>query len=310
MTSPPAERDQRARTIPCGACGAEAPLRFVARDVNRRLSTVEFPYYECRACGLLFLHPIPADLGRYYPADYYRVPRGLDDLRRAAELERYKIDLVRRFRSGGRLLEIGPAYGAFLHLGKEAGFEPHAIEMSPDCCRFLRDVVGAAVVESADPVAALARLPALDVVALWHVIEHVPDPWALLSAVAARLAPGGLVVIAAPNPGALQFRMTGRRWPHLDAPRHVALIPPALVERRASALGLSRVLLTTRDPGSIGWNAFGWEWFFKGLWDDTRFVTFGLRLLGRALARAMAPVERREGTGSAYTIVLEKGPER
>jgi 2-polyprenyl-3-methyl-5-hydroxy-6-metoxy-1,4-benzoquinol methylase len=306
MRPPAADTQGERKPTPCSACGQDATLRFVARDVNRRLSEIGFPYYQCSACGLIFLHPIPSDLGTYYPEDYYSIPRSLDDLDNAADLERYKIEIVKSFRRGGRLLEIGPAYGAFLHLAKKAGFESHAIEMSPDCCRFLSEVVGVSAIQSDDPAEALAGMPPFDVIALWHVIEHVADPWSLLAAIAARLAPGGLLVIAAPNPGALQFRMTGRLWPHLDAPRHVALIPPALIERKAAPLGLAHVLLTTTDAGSLGWNAFGWEYFFKNLL-EARFVTFGLRLLGRAFGRVMAPLERKEGTGSAYTLVLEKG---
>lgn len=293
-------------TIPCTSCNGEASLLFRTRDLNRAISDERFSYYRCFSCGLIFLSPIPADLAAYYPPDYYSIPKSLDDLTRAAEPERYKLDIVKRFSSGGRLLEIGPAYGAFVHLAKQAGFESHAIEMAPDCCRFMRDVVGVSVVQSDDPAKALRRLAPFDIIALWHVIEHLSDPWTLLRVISKKLKSGGVLVIAAPNPSALQFRMMGRRWPHLDAPRHVALIPPSLLERRAEALGLMRAWVTTRDPGSLGWNTFGWEYFFINLW-RAQVVTLGLRLAGRLFGALMSPFDRAEGTGSAYTIVFRKG---
>ena len=59
-------------------------------------------------------------------------------LARSVGPERYKIELVKRFSSGGRLLELGPGRGGFAFLAKEAGFDVSAIEMSGESCRFLR----------------------------------------------------------------------------------------------------------------------------------------------------------------------------
>ncbi len=292
-------------TIPCTACRSESRLFLRTRDVNRKLSNEPFSYYRCGSCGLIFLSPIPANLSAYYPADYYSFP-SLEGIARAAEFDRYKLDIVERFHRSGRLLEIGPSWGAFMHLAKRAGFEAEAIEMDPRCCRFLRESVGVTVVESDDPVAALRDRAPYDVIALWHVIEHVPDPWDLLQAIAAKLNPGGIAVIAAPNPAALQFRVTGRRWPHVDAPRHVALIPISLLTEKAERLGLTRAWASTSDPGSRMWNVFGWEFFFGNL-TTMRVPRLALRKLGRGFGRLMSWVERREGTGSAYTSVFRKG---
>jgi SAM-dependent methyltransferase len=294
----------------CTACGSAARLAFETPDLNRRISPTLFRYYQCPACGLIFLSPIPSDLSAYYPGDYHSFPRTKDAVAQAAEPERYKLDVITRFASptparGARLVEIGPSWGAFLHLAKNAGFEAEAIEMDPICCRYIEETIGAKVVRSDDPASALSRLPPYDVIALWHVIEHVADPWSLLQSAAARLNPGGILVIATPNPEAFQFRITRRRWPHVDAPRHVALIPLALLGERVRSMGLERIWATTRDPGSLGWNTFGWEWFFANL-TRMRVINFGLRLLGRLTAALLSPVEGREGAGSAYTVVFRK----
>ncbi len=67
------------------------------------------------------------------------------------------------------------------------------------------------------------------------------------------------MVIASVNPEAFQFRILGRYWLHLDAPRHVMLIPMKLLAEKLEFLGMEAELITTTDQGSIGWNAFGWE---------------------------------------------------
>lgn len=306
MSTPSASPPMAPSTSPCPACAQAAPLLFVARDVNRRLSETPFPYFRCGACGLIFLSPIPADLSAHYPSDYYGFPATPQEIDRAADHERYKIEIVQRFVKGGRLLEIGPSWGAFVHLAKRAGYEAEAIEMDSRCSAFIREKIGARVVHSADPVAALRDLAPYDVIALWHVVEHVPDPWTLLRAAADRLRPGGILLIAAPSPASLQFRLQGASWPHVDAPRHVALIPLPLLSERATALGLAPAWATTRDPGSVGWNVFGWEFFFGNL-STSRRPNRWLRSLGRKVAWLLSPLERREGAGSAYTAVFRKG---
>jgi len=289
----------------CPLCNNASKLFMQTEDYNRITSRLLFNYYRCTKCGLIFLSPIPVDLGDYYPNGYYSIPNKISDLALAAEQERYKIDIVKKYANNGRLLEIGPSFGSFLYLAKQVGFESEAIEMDSACCNFLHDVVGVKAVQSADPESALRNMSPYDVITMWHVIEHLPDPWQLLKTAGEKLNPGGILVIAAPNPFALQFHIMGRFWPHVDAPRHVALIPESLLTDRITAMGFKKVLTTTDDPGARGWNIFGWQFFFTNL-SQNRFLKFGLRIFGRLIAAFMSPFERREGKGSAYTLVFRK----
>jgi hypothetical protein len=143
------------------------------------------------------------------------------------------------------------------------------------------------------------------VIVLWHSLEHLSDPGALLQAAAGNLRPGGVLVAAVPNPQALQFRVLGRRWPHIDAPRHLHLMPAGAVTARAERHGLQRVSLTSDDGGARHWNAFGWG---RGVLPPNpgKLLSHGAIHLGRALAFVAAPAEHRPGRGSAYTISLRK----
>lgn len=289
----------------CPRCWRQSPLHFSVSDLNRRITAVIFDYYRCQDCAIVFLWPLPDDLGRYYPDDYYHIPATLEQLAPIAELERYKIEIVQRFAAAGRLLEIGPAYGSFTYLAKQAGFEVEAIEMDETCCRFMNDVIGIRAIHSLDTEAALRGSKPYDVIALWHVIEHLPDPWATLRLIAQLLQPGGLLVVAAPNPDAFQFRILGRFWTHVDAPRHIELIPSRVLSEYAQRLGLNSLLVTTTDEGSLGWNVFGWEMSLANF-SGNRYVKRGLRLIGNLVSSILAPLERADGRGSAYTAVFRK----
>lgn len=289
----------------CSICDSESPLYLCARDYNRKITDEIFHYYRCPKCGLVFIYPIPDDLNKFYPSDYYSVPASIEELSTRAKPEQYKVDLIKKHIKAGRLLEIGPACGNFAYLAKQAGFEVEAIEMDPKCCRFLAEVAGIRAINSNDAAAVLSRMDFYDVIALWHVIEHLPDPWKLLDSAAARLHPGGMLVIAAPNPDSWQFRIHRRFWPHVDAPRHLFLIPSSLLIRKINSLGLSVVMNTTRDEGSLGWNAFGWDRFFSNF-SDNRFIKMGMSVAGKFFGTFAKPFESREGHGCAYTVIFRK----
>ena len=248
---------------------------------------------------------MPDNLGAYYPQNYYHVCATVEELARSAELERYKIDIVNQFVKDGKLLEIGPASGGFACLAKQAGFDVEVIEMSAKCCEFLETKLGVRAINSHNEQEALAKLEKKNVIALWQVIEHLRDPFGLLNEACNKIQPGGILVIAAPNPDALQFRILGRHWAHIDAPRHVVLIPKELLVEKAKTMGMKLVFSTTNDIGSIGWNMFGWQFSLPNYFASQKRKDFAFKL-GGFITRLLAPFETVEGRGSAYTLVFMK----
>ena len=287
---------------PCPLCATPAPPFVRAPDRNRRVSDHRFTYARCPACATVFLTDPPADLGRYYPESYYALPAADAE----SETEQAKVALLREYTAPGRLVEIGPGPGGFAAEAKRQGFSVTGIEMDARACRHLRDVLGVEAIESDVPHVALRELaePA-DAIVLWHVLEHLEEPVALLEAAAARLAPGGVLLIAVPNPEAFQFRVLRSRWPHLDAPRHRSLIPAATLTEHARASGLERVGLTTADRAGTDWNVFGWQHTLvrPGLGRRRQRAAF---YAGALTAAALAPVERRGLAGSTYTAVFRQ----
>lgn len=289
----------------CGVCGGPLSEAFRAVDRNRRISDVTFTYYRCARCGTSQLLPVPDDLVRYYPHDYYAVPTDRAVPQDVIDRERYKLGIVRQFVPRGRLIEIGTGFGAFLSIMSEAGFECSGIEMDAQSAAFVQSVVGVPVHQSDDPAALLASQGPFDVVAMWHVIEHLPNPRDVLEAIAGALNPGGVVALAAPNPASLQFRLMRANWAHLDAPRHLMLIPTGALIALGRELGLEPALVTTVDDGALGLNTFGWRESLAGF--STRYLPRELlRLAGSGVAAAMGPVERRGLRGSTYTVVLRR----
>ena len=278
-------------------CEGNETDRFRVTDLNRRIDTREFYYLHCEKCGLFRLKNVPDNLGDYYPDDYYALPTA-EQLAVIASSNSFKIDTIKRFKTEGKLLEIGPAYGVFAFQAKQAGFQVDVIEMDALCCEHLNHVVGVNAICSASPHEVISTLESHDIIALWHVIEHVPNPWTLISAAAENLAPNGILVMAAPNPDAWQFRIMGRVWPHLDAPRHLYLLPAQALTEYAKSLGLERVHYSTTDSDAKSWNRFGWQRLLmnrvRGKW--LKGIAF---VIGGVLSMFMMPFEISGSKGSA-----------
>jgi SAM-dependent methyltransferase len=290
--------------VPCPLCAGSSAPAFATCDRNRGIGEQRFTYRRCLRCASLFLDNVPADLSSYYPEEYFTLP-SIDALRAAARQERYRMGFVARHARSCRLTEIGPGNGIFAIQAVDAGFDTAAIEMDERAAAYLRDTLGIEVVISNAPEQALAHMPPSRAIAAWHVLEHVPRPWAVLDAAAANLEPGGVLVIATPNPRALGLRVLGPRWPHVDAPRHLYLLDHEALIARAAAAGLELTELSDTDAGARHWNAFAWHYALRGRRPSYPRDRAAL-VAGRAMTAALAPVERRGLRGAAYTVVLTK----
>jgi 2-polyprenyl-3-methyl-5-hydroxy-6-metoxy-1,4-benzoquinol methylase len=289
----------------CRLCGGSTLHELTVGDRNRGLGPGRFEYRRCQACGAIALSDVPVDLGRYYAADGY----GQGGQPLSAELvrrERAKLELMGELAAPGPIVEIGPGPGLFTRVAKAGGFDVTALEMDAHYCRYLREEVGVNAIQTTHPETVLPTLPPSRAVVLWHVIEHLPRPWEVLERSVQNLAPGGIIALSSPNPDSLQFRALGRYWTHVDAPRHLQLIPASALERRLAALGMRLLRITTADPVGRALNRAGWEAAARRH-PAHRALTMSQLHLAHAITLALAPVERRGLLGAAYTAVFVRG---
>jgi 2-polyprenyl-3-methyl-5-hydroxy-6-metoxy-1,4-benzoquinol methylase len=103
------------------------------------------------------------------------------------------------------LLDVGCGPGVFLSLAREAGFDVTGVELEPT----LADKARARGIEvlTGDVVSIPMGERRFDVITLLDLIEHVPEPVALLERCRQLLKPGGHVVVYTPNHDALIVRV-------------------------------------------------------------------------------------------------------
>lgn len=175
------------RIAHCPGCGSGQIRPAIEPDIG-----------QCSACHLYFRNPRPTqvEIARSYDTGGTFAAWQEEEPARA-EMWKRRLALVQRHASGRRLLDVGTGDGRFLATAQAAGFEVVGTEVSESGAAYARQrgfEVHLGQVTELD-------LPNdnFDLVTIWHVLEHVPDPGAVLRKEHALLRPGGILAVAVPN---------------------------------------------------------------------------------------------------------------
>ena len=211
----------------CTVCGGGEWLpHLVAKD--HTLSQELFPLTRCAQCGFCCTNPRPGPphIGRYYDSPHYishtNAARGLQNklyqwARRRAIHGKHR--LIARYRSNGKVLDVGCGTGEFLRHLKSRGYLTMGVE--PNLGAREQAIAG----HSLEVFPRLEDIPAAEqfqIATFWHVLEHLHDPRFALKQVYARMAKGGLLLIAVPDRESWDADHYQSTWAAYDVPRHLS----------------------------------------------------------------------------------------
>ena len=151
-------------------------------------------------------------------------------------------------RRPGRLLDVGCGAGDAIERMSALGWRAEGVDTDPAAVAVARNR-GLTVHEGT-----LDRLrlepESFDAVTLSHVIEHVPDPRALLGECRRLLTPGGALFIETPNARSWLHARFGRHWRGLEPPRHFQVFTPASLARLVAGQDLQVSHLATSSKAA------------------------------------------------------------
>ncbi|MGY8769827.1 MAG: class I SAM-dependent methyltransferase [Pirellulales bacterium] len=200
---PPWELGQRVTTeVPCCLTGSTEAIVVATRDRHlkplRTVISIE--------SGLVFVDPRPAteQVQEFYEKDYRqqykktRTPRKRH-IYRAAKAAKQRLELLERHGSPGmKLLDIGAGGGEFVYLAQQQGYDASGIEPNQGYAEYARKEYEANIsnVGLQDYI-----LPdeSLDLITMFHVLEHLESPAVVVQKLVQSLKPGGKLLIEVPN---------------------------------------------------------------------------------------------------------------
>ncbi len=219
----------------CPACNNTDTKAFLAcKDYT--VSGETFQLKRCNNCSLIFTDPRPdaEAIWPYYKSDTYvshsdeAAPGLINRIYREVRkiTLRNKAGLVARYAKGNKLMDIGAGTGAFAAHMLHFGWEVMAIE--PDAgARKMAAERGLKTGDESD----LLQHPSVDVITMWHVLEHVHELQERVATLYRLLSPGGIAVIAVPNPESDDALRYGPFWAAYDVPRHLYHFTPTSIRQ-------------------------------------------------------------------------------
>ena len=159
-----------------GACFVCGSTRVESRYGPSRFA-------ECPRCGLARV------LGYDGGADYWETKQTSDPYWAEAKRDYFlsALDVLPR----GRLLDLGGGVGEFAAVAVDAGWDAYSFDTSPEATAAAQQRLGSR--------ALTAPAAGFDVVTLWCVVAHLPEPAEILDSVRTALRGGGTVWLTTPN---------------------------------------------------------------------------------------------------------------
>ena len=195
----------------CPACRGSRFLEFRARGSLRVLRCL-----DCSSCKLSEANGNGGS-GFAYDREYFEswnLAPGSPAWKLREQTAALRLEVLKRLGAeSGALLDVGAAGGYLVRKANEAGFDATGVEISDHAVAVANDVVPGMVQRGT--IQTIDLEPAsLDVVTLFDVLEHIPEPSEALQRLARWLKPRGWIAVTTPDVDSLSARWMAGLWPH------------------------------------------------------------------------------------------------
>jgi cation diffusion facilitator CzcD-associated flavoprotein CzcO/SAM-dependent methyltransferase len=233
--------------VDCRVCGSkDAELIGSGYDYEYWTAPDEFHAYRCRDCGNVYMNPRPdvAEFSRIYPSSYHSLAFSEENFSFVHKVRsRLEANRLLRYCEGvppdARILDVGCGDGFHLRLLRDYGESTWTVEGvdvdSRAVAMATRD--GLRIHEGSIEDLDLPR-DHYDVVYTIQTVEHVADPYGMMTAIHRVLKPGGRLVVVTDNTESIDFGWFKKGyWGGYHFPRHWNLFHRSSLARLATRAG-------------------------------------------------------------------------
>lgn len=225
-----------ATTYACPVCQASPCPAFEVPEVGA--------FRRCENCGFIFAPEIHSEDAVLYDENFgannihptYRKSANGYVIKNRAKLSGL-LDKFEPWRKTGRILDVGCSAAFFMHLAQQRGWKANGVEIAPWAAEFSNKELG---VETHCGMLEGAAFPdnTFDVAFSSHVLEHISDPYVLISEMRRVLRPGGLHVSVLPSQFASPSWKFAQRFIGDPPPKHTSFFNTSSFARLIERCGL------------------------------------------------------------------------
>jgi len=140
-----------------------------------------------------------------------------------------KAELILEYKKNGRILDVGCGDGSLLKFLKESGWQVFGVEPHETSSRYAQEVLGLNVFPGRLDEANYPE-ESFDVITLFHVLEHLPDPAETLEKSRPLLRKDGFLLVEVPNFESFETKIFRSKWVGLSAPLHLYHFTPGTLQ--------------------------------------------------------------------------------
>ena len=149
----------------------------------------------------------------------------------------------------GRLLELGVGSGDTLKLFSNWGWQVEGLDFDPEAVKHA--VSQGLKVYQGDVFSQNYANNSYDAIFSSHVLEHVPDPKALMKESLRILKSGGIFVAVTPNASSKLHRFFKSNWRGLEPPRHLNIFTSGALLLAAKNAGLKKITIISSNCSAV-----------------------------------------------------------
>lgn len=175
-------------------------INFCSLCESKKIKTIDpkINMCKCLECGHFFINPRPSidRIKKYYSeSDNFEFWQSLEEGFDA--LSKRRVELIKRFRTKGDILDVGAGIGQLLFFAKNT-FKIHGTEVSKIAIKIAKDKYKMKLTEG-DLEEINFKNQKYDIITMFHVLEHVHNPGKQIKICKNLLNKKGILAVAVPN---------------------------------------------------------------------------------------------------------------
>ncbi len=186
------------------------------------LNQIDKQIYHCKKCKSKFLKTnkkqnLKNTYNKSYFNEEYKQQYGktyLEDKDNILKLADQRLSIISKILNGKtknkKILDIGCAYGFFLEKALAFNFKPSGLEIEKSAVRYIKKRLKIEIIHK--DFLKYGFNETFDVITLWYVLEHFPEPDRVISKILTILKPQGLLCLSMPNANGPFYRFNKKEW--------------------------------------------------------------------------------------------------